>query len=168
MIKRILVIGCCGAGKSTLSGALSEKTGLPVIHLDALFWKDNWTESTREEMDAAIMSAAQADAWIMDGNYSRTLPMRLAFCDCVIFLDYPRYVCMWGVFKRILKFYGKCRPDMGKNCPERLDFQFLKYVWNFEKKQKPKLLSYLDDAKVPIFTIKSRKECYSFMEKFPF
>ena len=142
-MKKILIVGCCGAGKSTLTAALSEKTGLPTVHLDAIFWKENWVESTKEEFDAAVLAASKEDKWIMDGNYTRTLPMRLGLCDCVIFLDLPRYICIWQVLKRVFKNYGKCRPDMGKNCPERLDFSFLRYVWNFKRKQRPKVIKCL-------------------------
>ena len=146
---------------------LSEKTGIPVVHLDALFWKDDWVESSHEEFDAAVMEASKKDRWIMDGNYSRTLPMRLGLCDCVIFLDLPRYVCIWRVLKRVWKYHGKCRPDMGKNCPERLDFSFLQYVWRFKRTQRPKILKILDNVhNCTIITLKSRAEIKDFLSEF--
>ena len=166
-MNKILVIGSCGAGKSTLSVALSEKSGIPVIHLDSLFWKENWTPSTNEELDAAIRAASKAESWIMDGNYSRTLPMRLELCDCVIFLDLPRYLCLCRILKRVCKYYGKCRPDMGKNCPERLDFSFLQYVWHFKRTQRPKIIEILKNSRnYTVITLKSRAEIKDFISKF--
>ncbi len=146
--------------------ALAEKTGLPAVHLDGIFWKENWVESSREEFDAAVLAVSKADKWIMDGNYSRTLPMRLELCDSVIFLDLSRYICILGVLRRVFKYYGKCRPDMGKNCPERLDFSFLRYVWNFKRTQRPKIIKCLEKATVPVVTLKNRAEIKAFLHNF--
>lgn len=163
-MKRIIVIGCPGAGKTTFSKKLSAKTGIPVIHLDALFWKDNWNISTKEEFDERLDTVLQQDCWIIDGNYSRTLPQRLAKCDQVIFLDYPRTLCFVSVLKRVLQNYGKSRSDMGGNCPERLDIPFLKYVWRFNKSQKPMVLECLNSSDIPIFVAKNRRQAASFLE----
>lgn len=135
-MKRVMIVGCGGAGKSTLAQQLGEKTGLPVVHLDRLFWKPGWVERDREEFDVLLRQEMSKDEWIMDGNFNRTLPERLSRCDTVIYLDYSRLTCLWGVLKRVLTTYGTVRPDMGDGCPERIDFDFLKWVWNFNRNKR--------------------------------
>ncbi len=165
-MKNIIVIGSPGAGKTTFSLALAKKCKLPVHHLDKLYWRDGWEHVSREEFDALLTEAIKTDGWIIDGNYSRTIPMRLAKADTVIFLDYPRQVCLCGAIKRNLKNRGKSRPDMGGNCVERFDAEFLKYIWNFKKTQRPKLLALLQSFEGDIHILKSRKEAARFLESF--
>ena len=164
-MERVVIIGCGGAGKSTLARSLGEKTGLPVVHLDKLFWKPGWVESTREEIDGIIQWEIRKDRWIIDGNYNRTLTMRMERCDTVIYLDFSRFACLWGVMKRILTTHGTVRPDMGDGCPERFDLEFLKWVWNFNKtkrKQYYELLNSLEDKNVII--LRSRREVNAFVK----
>ena len=163
-MERVLIIGCGGAGKSTLARALGEKTGLPVIHLDKLFWKPGWVESTQEEIDGIIQREISKDRWIIDGNYNRTLTMRMERCDTVIYLDFSRFACLRGVIKRILTTHGTVRPDMGAGCPERFDLDFLKWVWNFNKtkrRQYHEMLNSLEDRNVII--LRSRQEAKAFL-----
>jgi adenylate kinase family enzyme len=167
-MQRILIIGCSGAGKSTLARKLGEKTGLPVVHLDALFWKPGWVESEREVFDARVLAELEKPAWIIDGNYARTLPVRLEKCDGVIYLDFPRWLCLWGVLKRVAKNYGKIRPDMPEGCPERFDWEFLVWVWNFNKHVRPKLLQALESKpEVTVTVLKNRKDVNRFLAEFP-
>ena len=158
-MERILIVGNSGAGKSTMARALSEKTGLPVVHLDKLFWRENWQHIAREEFDALLQQELEKSQWIIDGNYDRTVSTRLAYCDTVIYLDYPRWQCLLGVVKRVISSYGKVRPDMGDGCPERFDWEFMKYVWNYNRENREKLyrkLNALDRVNVIVF--KNRKE----------
>ena len=124
-MKRVIIIGCGGAGKSTLARKLGDLTGIPVIHLDKLFWKPGWVERTPEEFDPIIRAEIEKDEWIMDGNFNRTMPQRVRHCDTVIYLDFSRTACLLGVLKRVLTTYGTVRPDMGEGCPERVDIEFL-------------------------------------------
>lgn len=164
-MQRVLIIGCSGAGKSTLARELGEKTGLPVVHLDALFWKPGWVESEREVFDAKVLAELEKPAWIIDGNYARTLPVRLEKCDGVIYLDFPRWLCILGVLKRVLTTYGTVRPDMPEGCPERFDWEFLKWVWNFNRNNREKTYGQLE--KLPadkVIILKNRREVRKFLQ----
>ena len=165
-MNRVLIIGCGGSGKSTLARALGEITGLPVVHLDKLFWKPGWVESSREEIDGVIRREIGKNRWIIDGNYNRTLPQRLERCDTVIYLDFSRLACLLGVAKRILTTRGTVRPDMGEGCPERFDLDFLKWVWNFNKNKRQRyyeMLNALENKQV--YILKSRREVKAFLSK---
>ena len=132
-MQRILIIGSGGAGKSTLARQMGEKLSLPVVHLDKLFWKPGWVEESQEAFDEKLALELAKPQWIMDGNFNRTIPARMARCDTVIYLDFDRVTCLLGVLKRVITSYGKTRPDMAEGCPERLDWEFLKWVWNFNR-----------------------------------
>ncbi len=165
-MERILIIGCGGSGKSTLARQLGERLKLPVVHLDKLFWHSGWVESTREEIDGKIAAEIAKDQWILDGNYTRTLPMRLQRCDTVIFLCFSRFACLRGVLKRVLTNYGKVRPDMGEGCPERFDWEFLRWVWDFPKNQQPKILKHLSQmGEGTVVILKNRRAVKAFLER---
>ena len=163
-MKKIIVIGCSGSGKSTLARQLGKVTQIPVIHLDKLWWKPGWETVSRDEFDVLHRAAMSEPKWIMDGNFSRTLPERIENCDTVIYLDFNRVACIVGVLKRVLSGLGKVRPDMGDGCPERFDWNFLVWVWNFNKKNRDKtyqLLSNADHAQIHI--LKNRKQVNQFL-----
>lgn len=163
-MERIIIIGCGGAGKSTLARQLGEKTGLPVVHLDKLFWKPGWVEMERDAFDALLRRELAKDKWIMDGNFNRTMPERIARCDTIIYLDFNRVTCLLGVMKRILMTYGTVRPDMGEGCPERIDFEFLKWVWNFNKNKREKYYKLLNETEgVQTIVLKNRKMVRKFL-----
>ena len=164
-MERILIIGCGGAGKSTLARQLGEKLGLPVVHLDRLFWHPGWVESSKEEIDAKILTELEKPRWIMDGNYSRTLAMRMEKCDMVIYLDFSRLACLWGVVKRVVTHYGKVRPDMGEGCPERFDLNFVKWIWGFNQKNRQKYYRMLNEAEgVETVVLKNRRMVKRFLQ----
>ena len=164
-MQRIVIIGSGGAGKSTLARQLGEKLRLPVVHLDQLFWKPGWVEVTREEFDEKLALELAKPAWIMDGNFNRTIPQRLERCDTVIYLDFHRVTCLLGVLKRIITSYGKTRPDMAEGCPERFDLDFLKWVWNFNQDGKrERYYRLLNEAKdVQTIVLKNRRMVKRFL-----
>lgn len=131
-MRRVLVIGCSGAGKSTFAAKLSARTGLPLISLDAEFWRPGWTTTPRSEWRAKVSNLASRDAWIMDGTFDSSLDLRLPPADTVIWFRLPRWLCLWRIAKRVTLSYGRVRPEMAPGCPERIDFEFLRYTWNFE------------------------------------
>lgn len=145
-MERILIIGCGGAGKSTLARQLGKKLDLPVVHLDTLFWKPGWVQESREEFDRKLSVELEKPRWILDGNFNRTMPQRMAKCDTIIYLDFPRLTCLMGVIKRIVTTYGKVRPDMGEGCPERFDLEFLRWVWNYNKNNRERNYQLLNEA----------------------
>ena len=130
---RVLVIGSPGAGKSTLSHALARRAGLPLHHLDRMFWLPGWVERDRDEGRAELARVLAQDCWIIDGNYGSTLPLRIARADTVVWLDYPTALCLGRALRRWWMYRGHSRPDMTEGCPERLDGEFLLYILNFRR-----------------------------------
>ena len=164
-MERIIIIGCGGAGKSTLARKLGEMLDLPVVHLDKLFWKPGWVEMEREEFDALIQAELKKEKWIMDGNFNRTLPERIRYCDTIIYLDFSRIACLMGVLKRIITTYGTVRPDMGEGCPERIDLDFLKWVWNFNKNKRESYYKMLNEVEnVETIVLKNRRAVKLFLK----
>lgn len=143
-MQRVLVIGSGGAGKSTFSRRLGEATGLPVVHLDACHWRPGWVAAPKDEWMRIVDEIAARDAWIMDGNYGGTLDQRLAACDTVVFLDLPRVVCLWRVLWRSVRYRGRSRPDMAPGCPERMTWEFVRWIWTYPRKRRPDILRRLD------------------------
>ena len=143
-MKRVLVIGSGGAGKSTLSRRLGELLGLEVIHLDVAFWRPGWTETPKDEWRQKVEELCRRDSWVMDGNFSGTLETRLAACDTVVFLDLPRAVCVWRALKRVVMYRNTPRPDMAEGCHETFEPKFLLWVWNYPARTRPKVLRLLE------------------------
>ena len=133
-MNRIAVIGCPGAGKSTLARKLHKKTGLPLYHLDNIWWKPDRTHISREEFDAALAEILAKPVWIADGNYSRTVESRIAACDTVIFLDYDEQTCMDGIASRV----GEQRPDMPWT-EQTLDPELVAIVKTYKERNNPVL-----------------------------
>jgi adenylate kinase family enzyme len=166
-MKRILIIGSSGAGKSTLSRKLGATTGLEVVHLDRIFWNAGWVETPKDEWKQKVEAVLQGDSWIMDGNFSGTLEMRIAACDTVVFLDLPRTICVYRILKRVAFYRKGARPDMADGCDERFDWEFIKWVWNYPLRSKPKvedLLQRFQNTK-RIFRLTSNREVEIFLDE---
>ena len=164
-MERILVIGCPGSGKTRLAKRLGEKLKLPVVHLDNLWWTGNWENVSREEFDSRLETVLEEEQWIIDGNFSRTMPLRLQYCDTIVYLDYNRWQCLAGMAQRVIANYGKSRPDMGGNCPERFDPEFVKFIWNFNKNNRNMNYTWIAQAKhAKTVILKNRKEAKAFLE----
>lgn len=132
VMTRILVLGSPGAGKSTFSRRLAAVLGIPVIHLDAHFWKPGWEKPEREAwIETQRELIESSESWIMDGNYGSTIDVRLRAANTVILLDVPRYICLHRVLKRWLRYRNSSRPDMAEGCTEKVDLEFLRYIRNF-------------------------------------
>ena len=144
-MRRVVVIGSGGAGKSTFSRALAQETGLPLIHLDRHFWRSGWEPTPKEEWNRVVEGLIQGPEWIMDGNYGGSMEPRLAAADTVVFLDTPRRTCLARVVRRRLTYGGASRPSLPPGCPERLTFQFLEWVWSYPTKRRPGILNRLSE-----------------------
>ena len=143
-MQRVLVVGCSGAGKSRFSRRLAEATGLPRIELDHAYWRPGWTMPPKDEWLAKVAELCAEPAWILDGNYTSSLHVRLPHADTVIWVDYPRLVCIRRVIGRIARDYGRVRDGLPEGCPERFDLEFLRYIWNFNAKHKPRVAAALE------------------------
>ena len=139
-MRRIAIIGPAGAGKSTLAHQIGARTGLPVIHLDAHYWREGWVEPPKDMWEQAVKSLAQGEVWVMDGNYGGTMDLRLAAADTILFLDLPRRTCLLRVALRQFRCRNRTRPDMAAGCPERLTWFFLKYIWDYRRDRRPGIL----------------------------
>lgn len=166
-MKRILIIGNAGSGKTTFGKRLAEKLHIPLVHLDKLFWHGQWEHLSHDEFDKALQAELEKPEWIIDGNFNRTLPHRLQYCDTVFFFDLPAITCLAGITKRVLTNYGKSREDMGGNCVERFDskkLELYRHVINFNKEHRKNyraLLSKAQHARVIIF--RNRHEADKFL-----
>lgn len=168
-MKRIMVIGVSpGVGKSTFAGGLGKALNIPVVHLDSLFWKPGWVESTNEEFREAQRKVVQQERWVIDGNYSNSYDVREPLADTVIYLELPLRVCLFRVLKRYWKNRGTTRPDLGEGCTEKLDLEFLKFIATTYKRRKrqmaERLLRYESEGKT-VIALKSQKEIDRFLTK---
>lgn len=164
---RICVIGCGGSGKSYLSHVLGEELGIEVLHLDKIFWLPGWVTRDKDEFDAICEDFYRRESFIIDGNYSRTLPRRVDVCDTVIWLDFSTLACLWGVISRIIKNLGRVRFDMGEGCPERFDLEFILWILNFRRNQRPKIVSAVENAAAKgasVIVFKNRRRVNGFIK----
>ena len=163
-MRAMIVIGICGAsgsGKSTLAGKLADRLCLPYVSMDReIFWLPGWQSRPRAEALARLEAVVAGARWIIDGTSPGTLPLRLPRTHLVLWLRPPRYMSLYGVISRWLRYRGRSRPEMADGCPERISREFLTYVWNFEKTESPEieqnLAAYGRD--VPVCVLKSRTE----------
>ena len=158
---RISIIGCSGSGKSTLARMLGERLGLPHVSMDReIYWLPGWRPRPRAEALERLRAIVAQDRWILDGTSPGTLPLRLPRTHLVLWLRPPRRASLYGVISRWLKFRGRSRPEMAEGCPEKIDREFLAYIWRFEKTQSPEIEEALAafGPDVPVCVLKSRGE----------
>ena len=167
--QRALVIGSSGAGKSTFARKLATLKGCAIVHLDQLYWEPGWVIAKPEVYRARLERVLASDAWIMDGNYSSTFDIRLPRADAVFWLDRPRWICFARVLRRIAQTYGQVREDMAPGCPEQVDLAFLRYVWTFPKKHRPRITAALarHDALPRTAILRSDREAQAFLDQLP-
>ena len=162
-MKKIMIIGCPGSGKSTFSRALHQKTGIPLYHLDMMNWNSDRTTVEKSVFLERLSSAVRNNEWIIDGNYGSTIELRLQACDTVIFLDYPLEVCLSGIRER----RGKARSDMPwvENENEE-DAEFIGFIKSFSSQSRPSILELLKKySHKDIYIFKNRDEADAFLDK---
>ena len=158
MFRKIIVIGSPGAGKSTFSRRLRDVTGLPLFYLDMIWHKPDRTNISREEFDSRLSEIIRTDRWIIDGNYQRTIEMRMKACDTVFLLDFPLDVCLEGAASRV----GKKREEIPW-VEEVLDPEFRQWIIDFPEKKLPEIYRLLErypDKNIIIFKSRKQSEDY--------
>jgi adenylate kinase family enzyme len=166
-MKRVLVIGPGGAGKSTFAKRLGKLLGIEVKHLDKFYWRTGWTKPSNDDWLQTVTELTSGDAWIMDGNFGGTLDLRLRSCDTIIFLDMPRLLCLWRITKRRLRYRNRSRPDMAEGCAEKLDLEFISWVWNYAHRSRPRVIRLLEEhsRSKEVVWLRSNAEVERFFEK---
>ena len=161
-MEKIIIIGCPGGGKSTLARALHALTEIPLYHLDLMYWNSDRTTVEKSVFLERLADAMSGDEWIIDGNYSSTMEMRIAACDTVILLDYPTEICLAGIRAR----RGKARGDMPWVEVEE-DAEFIDFVKTFSEKEIPKILARIEKYKTDktVVILKSREEAEAFLSE---
>lgn len=164
--KKILIVGCGGAGKSTLAVEMGNKFKLPVVHLDKLHWLPNWEMRPSEEFDSLLEDQLKKDEWIVDGNYDRTFELRLRYADLCIFLDYDTQLCIQSVIERVEKYKGTSRPDMTEGCNEQADEEFIEWIQTYKIDVRPRFIERLQKSNVPYLIFTTRQATANWLSKF--
>ncbi|WP_060513389.1 AAA family ATPase [Pseudomonas sp. NBRC 111124] len=167
-MQRIVILGNGGSGKSTLARLLGDRLNVPVIHLDKLFWEPGWAEPDAEQFRERVREAVAGDAWVCEGNYARrTFDLRLPRAELVIWLDTPRLTCFRRVLLRLLS--NQPRPDRAQGCEERLDVEFLKFVWTFDRgyRQGIEAVRLKVGPQVPVLHLRGKQQVRAFLEGLP-
>lgn len=141
--------------------------GLPVVHLDREYWLPGWTEPPREAWEARVRTLCAADAWIMDGNFGSSVPIRLERAQAVVLLDFPNWRCVLGVLRRRLGSVARRRPELPEGVNDRLTLDFLLWIWRFPRRDLPRLEARLGSTAVPVHRLRSRREIRRFLEDLP-
>ena len=162
--RNVLVLGCGGAGKSTLASDMGRRFSLPVVHLDRIWWRSGWVNCSEEEFDALLARELAKPAWVMDGNYLRTLAVRLQAADAAVLYDLPAEVCLQSVYARAKRYAGRSRPDMPEGCIEQVDGEFEAWIRSFRKETLPQVRRLLDESGKPYFVFSSRASAARWLE----
>ena len=166
-MRKVSIIGCGGAGKSTLAVELGSLLNLPVIHLDSVYWGPDWERPPAEEWQRRHRELLARESWIMDGNYGGTMKERIAASDTVILLALSRFTCLYRVFKRGFKGRGRSRPDLHPGCIEKLpDREFLKWIWDYPKTRLPGVMQLLEGVmhEKRVVTLRSNTDVARFLD----
>lgn len=139
------MLGSSGAGKSTFAQELGKRLDVEIIHLDSYYWQPNWISTPPEEWDEKLKALLERDSWVMDGNYPASLPLRMEYADMVIFLDRGRVQSLLRCVRRFLKYRGQSRPELAPGCYEKIDWDFLKWIWNYPRDVKPSIMETLEN-----------------------
>jgi adenylate kinase family enzyme len=164
-MRRVLVLGSPGAGKTTFARRLAERLPLPVIHLDCYYWRSGWRASEEVEWREKVKALAIAPDWIMEGNYSNTFDIRMPRADTLIWLDRGRLTCMRRVVMRIITGYGRTRPELPDECPEQFSAEFLRFVWDFPAEYRPRIVDGIAKlgTHLQIFRLANDREAHDFL-----
>jgi adenylate kinase family enzyme len=164
-MRRVVILGCAGSGKTTLARTMGERLTLPVIHLDTL-WEPCDPEAFREKLPAAVAG----DAWVTEGHpdqvrdFAETLALCVPRADLVLFVHQPRWLSLWRVIRRWLTYRGRTRPDLPEGWPEQLDWPSLKWIWTFERRVRPAAERALAAYATPVVHLKGDRDIAAFLD----
>lgn len=162
-MERVAVVGPGGAGKSAFSVELAERAGLPLVHLDRHFWRPGWVRTPRGEWRALQETLFSDPNWIADGNYQGTYDIRLRRADTLVILALPRFSCVAGALRRLLKNWGQAVQAEG--CPERFDVDYLRWIWRYPDEGRSRLDAAIAEhgKHLHIVELRSRSEAKAFL-----
>lgn len=163
---RVLIVGCGGAGKSTLARKMGELFDLPVVHLDKLFWLPNWVQIENSEFDKRLIESLNKPKWIVYGNYMRTIDMRLCYADLSVMLDMPQNVCIENVYKRYEQYKGRTRPDITEGCSEQIDDEFKQWILNYRSDHRDDMINTLRQSGKPYKVFQSYDAVDEWLDQF--
>jgi adenylate kinase family enzyme len=170
-MERGVILGSGGAGKTELATSISHRTGLPVVHLDVLFWRPGWTPAPRAEALRDLAAAIAGKRWILDGDFldAETEVGRLDRADTVIFLDVARVTCLLRALKRLVHDRRRSRPDLPEGCSEGFDLSFLRWIWRYPRTDRPHVLELLAgvDRQVDVRHLRSRADVRRYLDATP-
>lgn len=160
---RVAIIGCGGGGKSWLARELGVMLGIRPVHMDGMYYDQDWQPLAKEPFAALQRELVAAPRWVIDGNYASTLPIRLEVADTVIFLDLPAWACLWGITQRRLRHHGGQHAATG--VYDRVTWDFIRYIASYRRQMAPRvrelISSHADDAQVVV--LRSRRGVRRFL-----
>lgn len=168
-MKRVMIVGGPGSGKSMLARLLGKQSGLPVYHMDKIHYRAGWLERTREEKDLLTYEVHMKDSWIFEGGHSNTYEERVSRADTFVWLDIPVALRIFRVLKRSLRYYGQSRPDLAEGCPERFNLQtieFLHFIWRTRRSARARLMKIYENPPqhLRVVRIRTKSEFAAFLQ----
>ncbi|MGH1412483.1 MAG: AAA family ATPase [Pelagimonas sp.] len=165
-MKRVMIVGQPGAGKSYLGREIGRLTGLPVVHMDMIHWMPGWVERDKTDKLAMVHEVEISDAWVLEGGLSASYAHRLHRADTLIVLDFPLWLRSWRVFARTLRDYGRSREDLPRECPERFSWEFWKWIWDTRHTSRAQNLRLISQAGqvTAVFHLQNRSDVTTFLK----
>ena len=165
-MRRIIVVGCQGSGKTSLALRLGRNLDLPVVHLDPLYWRPGWKESDKASFRVRVADAIAGEGWVVDGSFSgRVFDLTLARADTLIVIERPRWLCLWRIAWRSAIDRDGTRPDLPEGCPEQFSWNLMQQAWRYNADRRPRIeaerLKY--GAEVPVVRLSSDREIEDFL-----
>ena len=162
-MQRIMILGSSGSGKSTLARQLSGITGIPAFYMDGLRFTENWVLIPKDEFRAKQSDIVSKESWIFEGNTLSTLEQRIDRADTIVFIDYNRFFCIYRIVKRRVQIRKKPRLELPQGCKDKIDREFLSWVWNYPKRSRPKIIKAIYASGKTIYHLKTRKQVREFI-----
>ena len=159
-----MILGPGGAGKTTVANELGERTGLPVVYLDRIFWREGWAPAPRDEAERELAKAVERERWILDGNFLASPCGRFERADTFVFLDLSRWLCIWRVLSRRVRDRGRSRADLPAS--EGVDLELLRWIWRYPAVDRPRVLELVErlPEHVTVDHLRTRAEVRAFLE----